>query len=812
VDQFEVSASRYDARLAGVVVRFGGTFHGMANPPIGKVMPPGLLELGEVDPVVADPKNGWKLRVPPIQPPQGVRLTPGRLHVLLGRNGSGKTRLLRGLLRARDPGASFPSATLILDLPDETAYSDWVADVREEHGERFLEYAEAWDRRYLFLVPRVMSTLRDALLGFGHDDHHDELGMTADEALRHFGFDITEIKAWRSKAFLHEQIKSEYGEIDPGPPSWTIRDLAPGLLLRGSQLLPHNKGYESIFRGPHTEILPSGEWINDSSLSSLVGPAIHELLNTATRIELVDQDHFRFLAPRPDYGPLKVLLTHRDSVQGKKDETYARASFPLGLVESAEISGIPYAASFPIPIPIHSQGLVGIVDISPQSDVGRQLEEVVGSLAGMFLQFSLRDSGSAASIEVVGLHNFRDAITQVAEVLKRCEIGIGDLSVEWPPNDGNTWQVKGDACWQPSGIPSVVPSLLWTDASSGTRLRLHQASEGQQHVIALFLRIAQVRAKGHGAQVILLGDEIDRCLHPSASTQVLSELSNELAGLPGVACIVSTHNIASLSGPVLRGAKRVLARRSPEGFQYSSASKLTLDEMMEVLGSTFLDVYKLKRLFVLVEGEHDEIVMRNLLKDQIPEIPDIEIANGNSPQARNGIFANMLRFLDSPVLVVHDKRNRELEDNWSALRARFAKDGTLPEWRFTELRKMQLDVKTRRKEKKKRRGDDELETLLYLLQNNVFAEGSEHQAGRLSIFGLECTDIADLLPIQSFPLAHKNHDSWEAAHQEFSGTGEEFKSKYGIYSSSIEKALEDSDSIHDELVRLLRHVRELLTQ
>jgi hypothetical protein len=355
---------------------------------------------------------------------------------------------------------------------------------------------------------------------------------------------------------------------------------------------------------------------------------------------------------------------------------------------------------------------------------------------------------------------------------------------------------------------------------SGEWLDLEQASRGQRDVLALFIQLARLEVE-RGAHmsiedrhVILFSDEFDKSLHPTASTAVLERLAAVAEQLPAVSIVVSTHNVSALSRPALLGVSRIFASRSNDDFRYIESLNSTLDVVSEVLGASFLDALKLKRLYLLVEGNHDELIIGDVLKDQIPEMRDVEIVNGGGVNAWSGIIANSLRFLDAPVLLVHDKRNSELEREWARHQGVHRRTGRLPNWGDTGLSAMLTDLGFRRHKGRSNKGDGELERLLWLLKDNVF-DRDQSLASRIFVFGLECDDIVDLLPISSFPKARR-FASWAAAHDDFDtrhprAGGEKFKYEFGIKDRSVGDALKATmDSVHPELGRLCEAVRYLL--
>jgi len=758
-----------------------------------------------------------------------VKLPSRHLHVLLGRNGSGKTLLLEAL--RPDHSATNPlTSTFIFRLPDETTCREWARAATNEMSRLRLLPADDPELdhvppEYVINADRhVVSRLEATLQGPAPGEYLSQVGMTSGEALEFFGCSASEIDAW-SRRWEERHFEEKYGVHLDGWRDIDLRFLESEFVLTALSHLPSNPG-QSTIDVPGFLIAPADTWFNDTSRRNLIVPAVQQFLRNATHVETEDEAS-RLLCPFPEAGPLREFV---ELVRADTDpNSLALLPFPTGLFQQHSFGGRPFIASFNLDL--KAKHLVRVIDVSPGAE-HLTLEQSLGELVTSLTSIHAWQSDSTLGLQIDHVDQLELAIRFVSRQVARCDIGVAEVALRWPP-DGSTFYKEETSDetvrWGLAGpVPRALPTLKWKDAVSGEWLWLDEASRGQREVISLFVHLADLgfhrsaaaarlhkdRREWRNRHVILVSDEFDRSLHPSASTATLEALAEAVEDMHGVSVVVSTHNVSSLSRASLRGVSRILANRTHDDFQYESSATSSLEVTASILGSSFLDALKLKRLHILVEGNHDELVITRLLENQIPEITDVDIVNGRGVNAWSGIIANSLRFLDAPVLLVHDKKDLELETQWRTLQETFSKTGRLPAWGDTGLSAMLSDLGQRRSEFASRAGDSELERMLWLLRDNVF-DADHSQAQRLHIFGLDCDDIVDLLPVTAFPKA-KKFTNWSDAHADFRRRSpregaSKFKSEFGINDRTVREALKKSaDSVHPELARLVGAVRELL--
>jgi hypothetical protein len=219
-------------------------------------------------------------------------------------------------------------------------------------------------------------------------------------------------------------------------------------------------------------------------------------------------------------------------------------------------------------------------------------------------------------------------------------------------------------------------------------------------------------------------------------------------------------------------------------------------------------------LFLLVEGNHEVIILGKLIEANEELAPKVELLNLNGLYGLANFWRSYLQHENADVLIVYDRRNIELESEWLHIKSKTA--GA----RFTEnlwskhpgISQLLSKSLNRRKDGNFTHGDTELTTLARLLKEIL--EPNENQirnVKRLHLHGLEVPDVVDCLPISAFPKA-KKHGSWtKLRHNTPALHSEQFKFEFGINDSSVSKAVNDSlDTVHPEIQRLFASLLGIL--
>ena len=830
-DNFENDVALFDSRLTSLIIR-NAESNNFISAEIAKYEEPWV-------------NHKWKAT----GQQEELRIATGSLNVLLGKNGSGKSRLIDALRQLNNQGAAYVSATAIFDLPRpgyllNNLVEEGLADIAKPTGE--LPDGYLTNSRSL-LSELVSHTLRDT---------SDEVNLLKSNEL----FGISDLAQKVAALFEEVEIRRV---VEGANEILEFSDFVYGFIALSYTALPslswRPKYFSDIFfagsqvDGRYVPEVPVHE-IDDKA--DVLIAAASQFLRSDLKLEYLGNDYFRLLLNEPVGGFIDSWLQIVDEIirtaikataeffiEHSKDplqvgeESFDESvnsqmkyltevmvlPFPLGLLERCEIAGKNYVTSSPFKFktPLVADGSQydqsfwelssglsrwEIIDISGDDEAASAI-----GIQNFIDEFLKSNSISTLDIEndevSIAISNFKLLKARVEEAgkfLSNCEVGVGGLNIRWSPIS--------------RGLPPF-PRLYWYDKLCQEFLTLEMASKGQLSAINAFLRILCSRqfdsANNDKKMILIIGDEFDRGLHPNSSNKLLELLSTLVNDYPGVTAILSTHGLNELSRPSLRGANRIYVVRELNRIAtFKDSNQVDFSEVSEILGTSFFDSLKFARLHILVEGDHDELLVTDLLERQSIFGDAVNIVNGRGLYAWSGIYANTLKWLSAPILLVHDKRDIELESAWRNFKTNCIELDEIPSWSKTKLSQLLGQLNKRKFEKKQKVGDSETHRLLLLLRE-VVQSGDAVQIGRIHLRGLVCEDIVDLLPIKCFPKL-ADHVSWESAHEHFRkihphASGEKFKSDYGINTDSVKKALLASvDNVHEELQRLYNEVKILL--
>lgn len=833
-----------------------------------------------------------------------LRVDDAGLHLLVGRNGSGKSQLISALTTGSCANETLLTPSLIFRLPSEVSLDEWFAVVDAATQADWFRKEVAASQPYcdeiqgslivegqFFSLPvmqRVIHQLTGEWMRF--PDWLRQVAASAGKVLAYFGFDQEDIDSLvaRNNAFqsrwpdgcLEDLLWKEHGTGVPA--SFSHRPYAAAWFLHASRT-----SYFSNEDDDGWHFYPdSTRWITDPALATLLGGGVSQLFRESTWVEVNHDGAIRLIAPAPQSGPLHDLLVEQQrAMSQKRTGRTTEASFPFDLFSPCDVEGRGCVATcwmnatsrsgFRGDPPLTLRDWIGIDVLDLTNDVPGQIHREFEELADHVLRVtvtsprSAEDSDSADLafvyvskdttgreespsdadiIQISGYQSLSSRLELIARMLDELSLGVGGLSVSRLPRGvlGFRFTDRGRGGERTAGrrhgllgfLDEIV--LQWRQPETSNWLDVEQASQGQRDAMLVLLALCRPilgrsSSRALSDRRIVLIDEVDQHLHPTATTALL-ERAHELARMNGHVAIFSTHSVPAVQQASLRQAPRIYAQRTLEGlFSYTQSPTADLSVLTEILGVNPLDVLRLIRLFVLVEGEHDEIVLRRLFEVGGAEpLTGLDIVNARGTWAYSGVWANVLRFHDAPVLVTHDKMSESieaLETEWDALRIKVASSTTpVSPWEGSVFAGLSSRISDRETEKRSKTGDDEAKAILDLIRAvlpsavaRVDAKGltvsHRRSIGRLNLVGLDCHDIVDLLPIEYFGKV-ADCGSWEVARSEWEWqkknrhTKDGFKKYCGITSDSVREALDrmgsDGKGWHPELQRLYSRVVGML--
>lgn len=351
-------------------------------------------------------------------------------------------------------------------------------------------------------------------------------------------------------------------------------------------------------------------------------------------------------------------------------------------------------------------------------------------------------------------------------------------------------------------LAGTAPRWEGHDHASDTWVPLDCLSSAEQRWSALAVDIAIAMEDGPDRPIVILLDEPERGLHRAAELHMVEGLKKLSTSLAGAAIIVATHSPAFLADPTM---KRVHVRRSGSGLATTSELPIELavsperDLAMEQLGLTRNDLLQLARVFVVVEGAHDEAVLREIAED---DLRDAQAAIIRMHGARN-----VPAILDSQVLL--DMSNAHLlvvVDNVGAADLE-------PVWTRTVASFAGGDFKSTRRAIRELRDFGSAESgWLADLAQRCFDSG---RFDRVSLFSLGAIDIIAYLDPSSFGL----DQTWDEILAEYRKSMHRVPLKDWLRenkkaSTSVQKVAAgarrlDATKLPDDLENLVARIRQL---
>ena len=348
------------------------------------------------------------------------------------------------------------------------------------------------------------------------------------------------------------------------------------------------------------------------------------------------------------------------------------------------------------------------------------------------------------------------------------------------------WLVKAPIEW-------IVQSAGWRWGSIDLMANAQQ--RWARFAIQLALEEAQRRRKGDDPVDIILIDEPESGMHMRGQRHLQNGL-RLLAREYDCSIVVATHSPAFFRTPdvglvhVQNYGEFSVARRMPGGLR-RHVDELDL-EPAEVLQTV--------KVFLVVEGLHDELLINGLLKDELEDLGACVYPIRGTSQLAATLDSQLLSdFTDAKVLIVLDNvRAEAVSERWKAAR-RLATEGDaaaaaelIEDWNAT--------------------GSKEEEKLKSFLAE--LATHSRMSPQRFEVFGFAEPDILDYLDPVS--ITGETIDWADLRERSQVDSGTKFKrwleKNYDadLSADGIEEAVKDLDRIPEEFTQLLAKIEQML--
>lgn len=789
---------------------------------------------------------------------------PG-LTVLLGKNGSGKTNLLRGLNSlSGETKIQFPKIKLIFDWPSKNLLIEWAHLAREslvplkplkimlgtENDLTSQSNTPTESPPHSPDLP-LMSTVISALKSpFNPEFPAPFEDLKSSEILQFFDFTDSQISHWQSmqaykRNLLNDQSLQDLplNDLSDIEEKYHIANFCIDAFLRGilqSTLI--NRGYAPIPQF-HADL-----WIQIESNRTRFRKTYEEFFDLISKFSLtrnyLKKVHLSrntsmwkmtLLAPVgtseilqnycEEYAKIQTNARNEFAEFEEEDEQdipleLVEMGFPFSLLSPITIDGEKYLESHAFDLPDIGgsnsanwpMNLLEVSQFDPSNTQTAELD-LLQELSTRLLSVNLKEgTDNLLNIELSGLTELSNFIDDVSFQLSRTECGIAAIRSSIPIAEMNPQDV-----WSPrtrgvrnktfdSGINPLVINLEWQDKYSEEWLPLSYLSLGQRDILAIFVKLLSLQyGEMNKKYRLLLIDEFDKHLHASSTELVLAGI-HDFASSQGLSVIVSTHSIPLLKSNQIRNRPRIFATRDAinGGFRYTDGGYTDPLTIAEVVGSSEVDALRFKDVIVVLEGDHDQLIIEKYI-NQVDEslLERIHITHASGLDGFQGLWRNFLRLVDNKVLFIYDKKSDEIENGWS--RIKDANSSAAHNSKaFEPLSQIFRDSKYGGNYS---HGSHEKRKILYLLKDVCEYVGN---IDRVDIHGVEYDDIVDSLPFRYFSNSkYPDITSWDVAHLRFT-KGADLKAQFGIDIGKLKNVLGKTRLQDPELEKIVLKIKQLL--
>lgn len=700
-------------------------------------------------------------RLGPIEP-FWIDLSAGSV-VIYGRNGSGKSHLMREIAAFGDSRKS----ELFAKYPfrDHSGYRDlWDQFQNTDLGsERANWQSLHWERmnssEYRHFSQRVEDLAINLLIDFSSDADRRYSPEIDSTLLRKF----------------QEDVEARWEQPVPTP----IPRLA--------------KPYRNWVRAVECASYANFLWTaDDDNFDAIVAALLDAAITGAIGIR---SGHVCLEIPVESHSAFRVLLEKAATEYPDLDELFESTDF--GRVAWEFEKFILYSDDFPGPWRsiLLETGITNPQTFSVLADIDTSIDLTSSGLdswfADSFEEFLLLKAQGTQDddFDDVALILQSDETARINPIVYRTVSEIVDSSnrlfhslLEQTPTLGCTIAALSD--WHTGSIfhwhAIVSPDELHDEA---TTIEFDSLSWAERRWAAFSIRYA-MRNPFLPLGLIAI-DEPERGLHRRAE-RILASRLDAVARSHNATLAVTTHSPAFFELPE---ARLHHLRKSINGFSVLESLPAEMYPRIDELGISRTDLLQLCRLFLIVEGEHDLIVLTELIGDELSKLGVIILPLRGLRNLTNSSDAQVIfRYTDAKVMFLSDNENSDLlREMWTAAQVAQPEEliGVLGEY-------------TQRSKSPEMQMLKEFAVLAVSL-------GEKHRI-RLAAHPEE--DILDYLPPEAFGLANESWGSLRRLWRE-AGAKRNFKNwlsnTYGVTfdSSTIRSGARALDYIPEPISSLL---------
>ena len=279
------------------------------------------------------------------------------------------------------------------------------------------------------------------------------------------------------------------------------------------------------------------------------------------------------------------------------------------------------------------------------------------------------------------------------------------------------------------------PAGTWQayDAPTGEWVLPSQLSEAQRRwaLLSIWTTMMETGAElddSHIGCVVI--DEPEAALHPRAQRHAVAGLKT-LAGELACPIMVATHSPVLLNDPDIR-LLHVL--RGQTGSTTVNPMEELARSNLDQLGLSMADLLQVQRVFLLVEGEHDAVVLDELIGDELARCRAAVFPLRGAHKAVSALDSRiLLEFTDARLLFVLDNMaNRRLGAKWRRARALAAAGDREAAWRALGRQTEWKSIEAR---------------AAYEVMAAAITGGVAH---RVALFGMSKVDVVEYLDVAQF--------------------------------------------------------------
>lgn len=639
-------------------------------------------------------------------------LEPG-LNVVYGLNGAGKTRLLRGVRASLIGVASDVGGGVIVRLGGDTVARNPIAG-----GIRSLEHALAaalaFEGEYWLGGSHVMGRSLPHERTVADDQVFDIIDRVIAEAAGH------------DESLVEELVRDRYfilmptgNELNPSWDAWPVADVT---LPEARSAFGAVQDYQHVFLGQHDLDDDEALYEYTDALKEFTFFALDEAF-------LRSRAKGRLFSPGPGdrfhpywHGPNSGGLVGGTSIEGPLD-------FGYDLLDA--VSSVDAATSAHLALMTDAR----IAAHEPRS----------------ILDSSARDTPPSEDLEIYLDEAAKELSANVTAALQEVLLDGPTATLAVP----EAWErfAKSPAMWHfgrtGSSQALTIDKLSRAERNWADHIIIDELSRHHRDSLAL----DPDRRSDPLRPIVALLDEPEAGLHRAAEAHMARSVRRR-ASDPRRWIVAATHSPELLDVP---DAHITEISREFKGGLESRIHRLSLSDRSSLhsLGLRPSDLLQMNRVYLLVEGLHDEVLLQHYFASRLAEARVRVVPIRGATQLASTFDSQVLyHYTSAHIVVLLDNLQREsVSEGWAKAKAAALRGETA-----AAVEELLHSIRTRDERGKR---IDEAQFIVDWLRQGI----EQGAAGRLTPEGMSRADIIEYLPIERVITGYSSWDELRAEHQ-----------------------------------------------